>query len=61
MSKEAFCSPRHLMTFVGLDRSPVQPSDDDKNGQNRAQVIDYFLVQILIQFYCSGFFSLLRI
>lgn len=39
MTKEAFCSPSHFMAFVGLDQPPVEPSDDDKNGQNRAQVI----------------------
>ncbi|XP_075214562.1 exportin-5-like protein Ranbp21 [Lycorma delicatula] len=38
MTKEVFSSPTHFMAFVGLDQPPVEPSDDDKNGQNRAQV-----------------------
>lgn len=39
MSKEPFCSPTQFMAFVGLDKPPVEPSDDDKNGQNRAQIV----------------------
>ncbi|XP_046395855.1 exportin-5 isoform X3 [Ischnura elegans] len=36
---DAFHSPLSFMTFVGLDRPPVEPSSDDLNGQNRAHLI----------------------
>ncbi|KAK7075731.1 Exportin-5 [Halocaridina rubra] len=37
--KQQFSSPREFMSFVGLDKAPVEPSDKDVNGQNRAQII----------------------
>lgn len=33
LSSTAFKSPRDFMTFVGLDRPPVEPSSDDLNGK----------------------------
>ncbi|XP_039280028.1 exportin-5-like [Nilaparvata lugens] len=39
MAKEAFCSPQQFMSFVGLDKPPVEPSAEDIYGQNRAQII----------------------
>lgn len=37
--KQAFSSPLDFMSFVGLDKAPVEPSENDVNGQNRAQII----------------------
>lgn len=37
--KQPFSSPLHFMSFVGLDKAPVEPSENDVNGQNRAQII----------------------
>ncbi|XP_071532489.1 exportin-5 [Panulirus ornatus] len=37
--KQPFSSPVDFMSFVGLDKAPVEPSENDVNGQNRAQII----------------------
>ncbi|KAG7171528.1 Exportin-5-like [Homarus americanus] len=37
--KQPFSSPLDFMSFVGLDKAPVEPSENDVNGQNRAQII----------------------
>ncbi|CAL4094646.1 unnamed protein product [Meganyctiphanes norvegica] len=44
--RQAFSSPREFMSFVGLDKPPVEPSENDVNGQNRAQVI--FCVNLML-------------
>lgn len=44
--KAPFSSPKEFMSFVGLDKPPVEPSENDVNGQNRAQVI--FCVNLLL-------------
>ncbi|KAG8236610.1 hypothetical protein J437_LFUL017051 [Ladona fulva] len=43
---DAFSSPLSFMTFVGLDRPPVEPSSDDVNGQNRANLL--FCVSLIL-------------
>ncbi|XP_071452699.1 exportin-5 isoform X2 [Hetaerina americana] len=43
---DAFHSPLSFMTFVGLDRPPVEPSSDDLNGQNRAHLM--FCVSLIL-------------
>ncbi|KAK8751328.1 hypothetical protein OTU49_014122 [Cherax quadricarinatus] len=37
--KQPFSSPLDFMSFVGLDKAPVEPSENDVNGQNRAQIM----------------------
>ncbi|KAK4329340.1 hypothetical protein Pmani_000289 [Petrolisthes manimaculis] len=37
--KQPFSSPQDFMSFVGLDKAPVEPSENDVNGQNRAQLV----------------------
>ena len=37
--KQQFSSPLEFMSFVGLDKAPVEPSENDVNGQNRAQIV----------------------
>uniref|UniRef100_A0A0P4W0G1 Importin N-terminal domain-containing protein n=1 Tax=Scylla olivacea TaxID=85551 RepID=A0A0P4W0G1_SCYOL len=44
--KQAFSSPLEFMSFVGLDKAPVEPSENDVNGQNRAQII--FCVNLIL-------------
>lgn len=36
---EAFENPHNFMTYVGLDKPPVEPSSDDVNGQNRSLIL----------------------
>nr|XP_027206686.1 LOW QUALITY PROTEIN: exportin-5-like [Penaeus vannamei] len=44
--KQPFSSPLDFMSFVGLDKAPVEPSENDVNGQNRAQII--FCVNLIM-------------
>ncbi|KAG0711250.1 Exportin-5 [Chionoecetes opilio] len=44
--KQAFSSPLEFMSFVGLDKAPVEPSENDVNGQNRAQIT--FCVNLIL-------------
>ncbi|XP_076068293.1 exportin-5-like protein Ranbp21 isoform X2 [Oratosquilla oratoria] len=44
--RQSFQSPADFMTFVGLDKAPVEPSENDVSGQNRAQII--FCVNLLM-------------
>lgn len=44
--KQQFSSPLEFMSFVGLDKAPVEPSENDVNGQNRAQII--FSVNLIL-------------
>lgn len=39
MSSTAFSSTAAFMSYVGLDKPPVEPSSDDTNGQNRSQLM----------------------
>lgn len=39
MSSTAFASTPAFMSYVGLDKPPVEPSSDDRNGQNRSQLM----------------------
>lgn len=38
ITSTAFISTPAFMSYVGLDKPPVEPSSDDTNGQNRSQV-----------------------
>lgn len=39
MASTAFMSTPAFMSYVGLDKPPVEPSSDDINGQNRSQIM----------------------
>ena len=49
MSSSAFLTTSAFMSYVGLDKPPVEPSSNDINGQNRSRVSIYqdFLIIIL--------------
>ncbi|PNF23709.1 hypothetical protein B7P43_G02483 [Cryptotermes secundus] len=53
LSSKAFKSPRDFMTFVGLDRPPVEPSSDDLNGQNRSHILFYVNLFLAVVKRCS--------
>lgn len=44
MASTAFMSTPAFMSYVGLDKPPVEPSSDDINGQNRSQVSFYLFL-----------------
>ncbi|XP_014667809.1 PREDICTED: exportin-5-like [Priapulus caudatus] len=37
--KQVFWSVERFISYIGLDRQPVEPSQDDQNGINRSQII----------------------
>ncbi|KAK9509310.1 hypothetical protein O3M35_006655 [Rhynocoris fuscipes] len=39
ITSTAFTSTPAFMSYVGLDKPPVEPSSDDTNGQNRSQIM----------------------
>ncbi|XP_014241155.1 exportin-5 [Cimex lectularius] len=39
LTNSAFVSTSAFMSYVGLDKPPVEPSTDDTNGQNRSQIM----------------------
>ncbi|KDR17037.1 Exportin-5 [Zootermopsis nevadensis] len=53
LSSRAFESPLDFMTFVGLDRPPVEPSSDDLNGQNRSHILFYVNLFLAVVKRCS--------
>ena len=42
--KEALWNVEKLMSFVGVDQAPVEPSDADTCGINRYSYIEFFVV-----------------
>lgn len=55
MASEAFTSPVTFMSFVGLDKPPVEPSINDSYGRNRSQVvrIELHTVKIIVNDICN--------